>query len=116
LTHPKHHVEKTYRVTIKGDFKSLDINKFQNGLMIDGYLTKPSKLDIESYDDHFSHLIIKLKEGRNRQIRKMLAELGYEVHHLERISIGSLQDKHLLVGTYRVLSHEEINELLKEAD
>lgn len=112
LTHPKNHVEKTYIVKIIGRISEINKEKFESGLVIDGYLTKPTKLKIIDSNDDFSIIKITLYEGRNRQIRKMLQQLGYEVASLERIKIGSLEDKNLKKGEYRFLTEKEI-ELLR---
>jgi len=108
LTHPKNHIEKTYIVKIMGGVSLEHKKSFENGLIIDGYLTKPTKLTILESNDNFSILKITLYEGRNRQIRKMLEQLGYEVISLERIKIGLLEDKDLKKGEYRTLTEKEI--------
>jgi 23S rRNA pseudouridine2605 synthase len=110
LTHPKHHISKVYRVHLDKAFKIEDKMKFEKGLIIDEYLTKPSKLIIE--DEKI--LKITLYEGRNRQIRKMLEQLGYDILKLERIQIGDIFDNDLSPGKYRYLSENEVMELRRE--
>ncbi len=110
LTHPKHHISKVYRVHLDKTFKIEDKMKFEKGLIIDEYLTKPSKLIIE--DEKI--LKITLYEGRNRQIRKMLEQLGYDILKLERIQIGDIFDNDLSPGKHRYLSENEVMELRRE--
>lgn len=110
LTHPKHHISKVYRVHVDKTFKIEDKMKFEKGLIIDEYLTKPSELIIE--DEKM--LKITLYEGRNRQIRKMLEQLGYDILKLERIQIGDIFDNDLSPGKYRYLSENEVMELRRE--
>ncbi|MEA3423833.1 MAG: pseudouridine synthase [Bacillota bacterium] len=110
LTHPKHHISKVYRVYVDNNFKIEDKLKFEEGLFIDDYLTKPSNLIIE--DEKI--LRITLYEGRNRQIRKMLGQLGYDILKLERIQIGDIFDDDLSPGKYRYLSENEVMKLRRE--
>lgn len=110
LTHPKHHISKVYRVHIDKVFRIEDKSKFEKGLVIDEYLTKPSELIIENNKT----LKITLYEGRNRQIRKMLEQLGYNILKLERIQIGDIYDINLNSGEYRYLSEDEVSRLRRE--
>lgn len=112
LTHPKHHIPKVYHVKIDGVLTSRQADMFRKGMVIDGYMTKPSELDIMSHDDSYSMMEIVLHEGRNRQIRKMIEKLGYKVLELERVAIGPIADKNLKPGQYRFLTDSEIK-LLK---
>ena len=114
LTHPKHHVSKVYRVTIDSTFQDSDIERFENGLVIDGYKTQKALLKVIMRYPNQTILEITLNEGRNRQIRKMLEILNYKVVDLERIMIGNLKDTNLKSGEYRFLSEEEINALKGE--
>ncbi len=114
LTHPKHHVSKVYRVKVDTTFRDEDIERFENGLEIDGYMTQKALLEVLERYPNQSILKITLNEGRNRQIRKMLEVLNYNVVDLERIMIGNLADPNLKPGQYRYLSETEINELKGE--
>lgn len=114
LTHPKHHVSKVYRVTVDSVFQDSDIERFENGLVIDGYKTQKALLKVVKRYPNQTILEITLNEGRNRQIRKMLELLNYEVIALERIMIGNLKDLNLKPGQYRFLDEKEINELKGE--
>lgn len=73
VTHPKHEIEKTYTVTIKGIVKSEEVEKLKKGVLIDDYKTKPAKVKILKTDKekNQSRLEIIIHEGKNRQVRKM---------------------------------------------
>lgn len=113
LTHPRNHIEKKYVVFVKGQFSPEDKYKFENGLEIDGYITQKCKLTIASYDEETNktRLIVSLYEGRNRQIRKMMEALGYDVTRLQRVAIGKIFDNSLKFGDYRELTNEELKYL-----
>ncbi|MEF9958495.1 MAG: pseudouridine synthase [Niameybacter sp.] len=111
LTHPKHHVDKTYVVKVKGDVRNATLQKLQQGVVIDGYLTAPAKVKIMRQNGATTTFSLTIHEGRNRQVRKMCAAVGYDVLRLTRVSMGDLTLGDLEVGQYRPLSREEINYL-----
>lgn len=113
ITHPKHEIEKTYTVTIKGDVTLNEIEELKNGVMIDGKLTKKAKVKILKKDEEkkTTRLEIIIHEGRNRQIRKMCEAIGKPVLALHRSKIGMLSVKDLKIGTWRYLTKEEVKQL-----
>ena len=113
VTHPKHEIEKTYTVTIKGDVTLNEIEELKNGVMIDGKLTKKAKVKILKKDEEkkTTRLEIIIHEGRNRQIRKMCEAIGKPVLALHRSKIGNIHVKDLKIGTWRYLTKEEVKEL-----
>lgn len=111
LTHPKHHVDKTYVVKVKGVVKPSAIQKLQQGVVIDGYLTAPAKAKIIKQTGATTTISLTIYEGKNRQVRKMCAAIGYEVLRLTRVAIGSLELENLELGAYRMLKKEEIQYL-----
>ena len=113
ITHPKHEIEKTYTVTIKGDITLKEIEELKNGVMIDNKLTKQAKVKILKKDEEkkTTRLEITIHEGRNRQIRKMCEAIGKPVLALHRSKIGMLSVKDLKIGTWRYLTKEEVKQL-----
>ncbi len=111
LTHPKHHIPKVYLVKIDGILNQQQIDQFNNGMVIDDYRTRPAELTVVKKTSGLSVLKITLHEGRNRQIRKMIELLGYNVLELERIAIGKISDSTLKPGEYRHLTKNEIESL-----
>ena len=114
VTHPKHEIEKTYTVTVKGIVQDDEVEQLRQGVEIDGYVTKPAKVKILKTDEEkdFSRLEIKIHEGKNRQVRKMCEAVGRKVLALHRSKIGNIGVKDLELGKWRYLNSKEIDELL----
>ena len=111
LTHPKHEVEKTYTVTIKGIVKNEEVEKLRKGVKIEDYITKEAKVKILKTDKekNQSRLEITIHEGKNRQVRKMCEAIGHKVLALHRSKIAGIGVKELGLGKWRYLSKEEVN-------
>lgn len=92
VTHPKHEIEKTYTVTIKGIATNEEVSKLRSGVEIEDYTTKPAKVKILKTDDekNQSRLEITIHEGKNRQIRKMCEAIGHKVLALHRSKIAGI--------------------------
>ena len=110
LTHPKFQCEKEYIVRAEGNIPPQSIKKLQKGINIDHKKTSPSKIHSIKRENDTTSLHIIIHEGRNRQIRKMFAQIGYPVKYLQRIRIGNLQLKNLAKGKFRHLTQEEVND------
>ena len=110
LTHPKHNVPKVYIAQVDKVPSKSDIQKFQSGLVIDGYKTAPAKLVIVKKGETTS-LKITIHEGRNRQVRKMCNAIGCKVLRLKRIAVGEIKLGELKKGEYRNLEKSEIEYL-----
>ena len=115
LTHPRHEMYKEYLVGMMGD-KNKDVARLmENVREIDGYkIAKPIVRKI-SDTDYGVVLSVKIREGRNRQIRKMCESCGYKVIFLKRVAVGSLKLGELKAGQYRALTQAEVDALMKEA-
>lgn len=115
ITHPKHEINKTYTVTVKGIITNQEVDKLEKGVEIEDYVTKPAKVRILKTDTEkdISRLEITIHEGKNRQVRKMCEAVGRKVQALHRSKIGNLDVKDLKLGTWRYLKQNEINELIK---
>lgn len=114
VTHPKHEVEKTYNVTIKGDISEDEINLLKDGVIIDGYKTKSAKVRIlkKVTDKNLTRIEVIIHEGRNRQIRKMFKSINKSVVALHRSKIGKIGVNDLKIGKWRYLTANEVNSLL----
>ena len=101
VTHPKHEIEKTYTVTIKG-------------VKIEDYTTRPAKVKILRIDQEKkqSRLEITIHEGKNRQVRKMCEAVGHKVLALHRSKIAGIGVKDLPLGKWRYLKEKERNKIL----
>ena len=116
ITHPKHEINKTYTVTLKGMVTKEDVQNLEKGVKIEDYITKPATVKILKTDveKNQSRLEITIHEGKNRQIRKMCEAIGKKVQALHRTKIGNIDVKDLKLGTWRFLSKEEVNYLLNK--
>lgn len=115
LTHPRHEMYKEYLVGMMGDKNKDAARLMENVREIDGYkIAKPIVRKI-SDTDYGVVLSVKIREGRNRQIRKMCESCGYKVIFLKRVAVGSLKLGELKAGQYRALTQAEVDALMKEA-
>jgi 23S rRNA pseudouridine2605 synthase len=108
LTHPSFGIDKTYEVTVEGDITEEILNKLSNGVKLDDGKTAPAKTT--KLSDNKLQLIIH--EGRNHQVKRMLAVVGLEVTKLHRGKYGPLDVEGLKPGRWRDLSSDELK-LLK---
>ena len=115
ITHPKHEIEKTYTVTLKGIVAKEDVEHLKKGVKIEDYITKTAKVKILKIDKekNISRLEIKIHEGKNRQIRKMCETVGYKVIALHRSKIANIGVKDLPLGKWRYLSKQEVLDFIK---
>lgn len=114
ITHPKHEVNKTYQVTVKGKIEDSEIENLRSGVDIGDYITKPAQVRIMKIDEekNISRLEITIHEGKNRQVRKMCEAIGRKVLALHRSKIGNIDVKDLKLGKYRYLTNKEVKQLL----
>lgn len=115
ITHPKHHIDKTYIATVKGIPSKEKLRKFQNGLEMEDYVTSPAKVEIVKVMRSSCELEITIHEGKNRQVRKMCSAIGHPVIKLKRVAIGDVVLGNLPLGKWRHLSPAEVQYLLKNA-
>jgi 23S rRNA pseudouridine2605 synthase len=115
VTHPKHEINKTYQVTVKGKITDDDVKKLQNGVDIGGYITKPAQVKIMKIDEekNISRIEITIHEGKNRQVRRMCESIERKVLALHRSKIGNINVKDLKLGNFRYLTDNEVKQLLK---
>jgi 23S rRNA pseudouridine2605 synthase len=108
LTHPRYGVEKTYRVTVtKAPIKGSAIDKLRDGLELDDGPTLPAKVRRHGVDG----LEIVIREGRKRQVRRMVEAVGHRVKTLQRVKLGPLELGNLHPGDHRRLRANEVQAL-----
>ena len=114
VTHPKHEINKTYTVTLKGIIEKNAIENLKSGVDIGGYVTKPAKVKILKLDKEkdITRLEIIIHEGKNRQVRKMCEAVGHKVLALHRSAIAGVGVKDIELGKWRYLTKEEIRKIL----
>lgn len=111
VTHPSKHVYKVYRVTVRPAINEEQLVEMSSGMVIDGKKTAPAEVRVVQREEGRCVLEIILREGRNRQIRKMCEQLGLEVPRLKRIAVGQVKLGGLKSGAWRELTKDEIHRL-----
>lgn len=116
LTHPRHKVDKTYMVVVQGSPSRKEIDRLRKGVEIDGRMTSPADIRVESVQGNKTTFRVVIHEGRNRQVRRMFEAIGYTVVSLKRTGIGKLQLGTLAPGKWRSLEDREVKDLYKEIE
>ena len=111
LTHPSSHVNKTYRVTVKGDVEDEKLVRLTEGIVLDGVKTLPCDCFVAERKPDRTVLIFILQEGRNRQIRRMCEAVKLEVLRLKRTEIAGVKLGMLKQGDWRELNERELQRL-----
>ena len=113
VTHPKHEINKTYTVTLKGIVDKNALENLKDGVDIGGYVTKQAKVKILKIDKekNITRLEIIIHEGKNRQVRKMCEAVGYKVLALHRSAIAGIDVKDIELGKWRYLTKEEVRKI-----
>lgn len=112
LTHPRFNHEKKYEVIIRGQINQENLEKIKKGLLLEGKIKlRPIKVQRENLSNGDTRLILTLKQGINRQIRRICDQFGWTILRLKRISEASLKLGDLKPGECRELSAEELREL-----
>lgn len=111
LMHPKHEVNKKYRVFVKG-YSSEALEQLGKPVVLDGYMIqKPQVRFISADGNGNAQLEVMIHEGRNRQVRRMCDMAGMKVVRLIRVAEGQLQLGKLPLGKWRRLTEEEVEQL-----
>ena len=113
MSHPSCEVDKAYLVRVSGTMSQTELDSLRRGLYMDGdeRRTWPSKVKVIRSGDIWSELLITIHEGRNRQVRRMIAAVGHSVIALKRVRFGPLELGGLRRGEWRVLQGEELKRL-----
>ncbi|MCD6582517.1 MAG: rRNA pseudouridine synthase [Desulfuromusa sp.] len=113
VSHPRHHVEKTYLVKVRGALSPKMVRCLERGLILEDGRTAPAKVEnIRNVGSNF-WFELTIHEGKNRQVRRMCEILGLTVVRLKRIRLDFLDLQNVATGCYRHLSRGEIEKLRK---
>jgi 23S rRNA pseudouridine2605 synthase len=113
LMHPKHEIDKTYLVRVRGQISRDAIRLLEKGVMLEDGKTSPAKVSqVRAVPGH-SWFSLTIHEGRNRQVRRMCEAVGLPVSRLKRTGYAFLSLDKLSTGQYRFLSHAEVSRLKK---
>jgi 23S rRNA pseudouridine2605 synthase len=112
LTHPKHEIEKMYRVTLDNQVTDEVLRKLRKGVKLDDGLAKAKYTEMIPGSKH-KKVLVSICEGKNREIRRMFEIMGYDVRQLDRISFAGLTSSGLPRGDWRFLTKSEVDYLKK---
>jgi 23S rRNA pseudouridine2605 synthase len=117
LTHPSHGVERTYEARVAGVPDQDAVDRLRHGIPLDGRRTLPADVIIlnKRPNDREGVVLLTIREGRNRQVRRMLEAVGHPVRGLRRTKIGPLADRRLRPGEWRDLAPREVAALQSAA-
>jgi 23S rRNA pseudouridine2605 synthase len=115
LAHPRYAVEKKYLVQVAGVPAEELLERLHRGIQLAEGQVHAKRVTIRTQHKQSAVLEMVLDEGKNREIRRMLARLGHKVHQLKRIAVGSLTLGNLLPGQWRQLSWDEVESLRRGA-
>ena len=113
LLHPKHHVDKTYRVKVKGRLRERDLTPLRAGglKLPEGYECAAARVSIDTAGTEFSRASITIHEGRKRQVKHMFSAIGHPVLELHRDIFGPISLGDLAEGSWRELTADELASL-----
>ena len=113
LTHPSHGVARVYEARVLGVPDAHDLDRLSCGFALDGQRTRPAEVKLLPLrrEAHEATIAITIREGRNRQVRKMCEAIGHPVNRLQRVAIGPIRDAKLKVGFWRDLTTKEVSTL-----
>jgi 23S rRNA pseudouridine2605 synthase len=118
LTHPRHHVPKTYLATTKGIPHGTLLDKLKSGIELDDGMTAPAEVEYADVDPEKNTAVIRITifEGRNRQVRRMFEAIRTPLIRLKRIAFGPVLLEGLQRGKHRPLTKQEVAELRQIAE
>lgn len=111
MLHPSREVEKVYLARVSNVVTPQEARRLERGVMVDGRMTAKAKAKILSQQNLFTDMLITIHEGRNRQVRKMVEQIGHQVVLLRRIRFGPLKLGDLPRGMWRPLTSEELDQI-----
>lgn len=115
LTHPRYGVEKTYRVLVADHPTRETLAKLRRGIHLAEAVVRVPRVHVKSRHKQSTMLEMVLDEGRNREIRRVLARVGHKVLRLERIAVGPVRLGTLAPGAFRHLTSKEVQALRRAA-
>ncbi len=113
LTHPKYQVPKLYKVNVKGTVPSDIKEKIRRGVRLDDGKVARGKVKQIDYLDGNSIILLELREGINREIRRIFKKMNYLINSLDRIEFAGLKKQGMSRGEWRYLSQKEVIKLKK---
>lgn len=112
ILHPRFRVPKIYRVKIKGRLSPAELHAMKGGIEIEDGMFLPEDIRVVKINQKSSWLVMTIREGKNRVIRRAFSSLGHEIARLIRTRIGDLELGNLKTGDHRFLTRNEVGKLL----
>jgi pseudouridine synthase len=112
LTHPRHLVEKVYQVKVSGIPTDSELQELSQGILLDDGWTAPAKIAIDRIENGNAIIMVTLREGRKRQVKRMMLAISHPVLSLRRIAMGPLTLGKLKPGEWRRPSESELKQLI----
>jgi len=116
VSHPRYGVPKTYLVKVNGRVLDEEVQRIREGVYLSDGRTAGARVVVLKRSPQQSSLEITIREGKNREVRRMLARVGAKVKSLQRVRVGPLTIRGLREGRWRHLSREEVEALLTASD
>jgi len=111
LAHPRYEVEKIYETWVEGQLSTRDLEKLQKGVDIDDDVVVQGEALILQKKDNKTQVEIHIHEGKKRQIKRMMKAVGHPVLYLKRVCFAGLRVDDMTKGTWRFLTHSEVDQL-----
>jgi 23S rRNA pseudouridine2605 synthase len=108
VTDPRNEVPRVYVVTVRGELSDETARHLEEGIEDAGERLAARRITVRKRSRRETHLIVELTEGKNREVRRLLASVGHEVTRLKRVSFGGLELEDLASGRWRVVPIEEL--------
>ncbi len=115
VMHPSFGIEKSYRVKLRGQLEGEALARVREGVQLAEGKTGGARVTVRKRGRDYTHVVVTLHEGMNREIRRVFAKVGYKVVSLERSRIGNLTGRGLRSGWWRRLKPVEVKDLLAGA-
>ncbi len=115
LAHPRHGVRKTYLARVEGDLSEPDLEKIRKGIWLAEGRTREAEVALKKRAHGASLALITLREGKNREVRRIFARLGHKVFTLRRVRIGPIALGAMRPGEWRRLTASEVRALVDES-
>lgn len=111
LTHPRYAHPKVYQVLVEGRPAPETLERWRRGILLNGERTRPARVQVIRYEGDATWLLVEMREGKKRQIRRVAARLGHPVRRLIRLRIGPIALGRLRPGQWRPLIRQELQRL-----
>jgi 23S rRNA pseudouridine2605 synthase len=108
LTDPRHALSRVYLVTVRGRVGEEDVARMTAGVADQGETLRAAAVEIRKASGRESHLVLELREGKNREVRRLCAAVGHEVTRLRRVAFAGIELGELAPGEWRMLAEAEI--------